>query len=384
MKYAITAPTRSAYIHWPFCPYKCHFCPFVAIAGQDKFMERYHYALKKEIISFCQQYESKLALDTIFLGGGTPSTWPDTLLLDTFGTLDKEFSFNKDIEVTIEVNPGTVRLEQLLLWKSIGINRLSIGVQSLKDSVLNTLNRKQSKEDVFWVIDHAHRIFDNISIDLILGLPGVSNDEWKELLRAIVDWPIKHVSIYFLTVHEETPLYFRVKKNDISLVSDDVMVDLYQWSTQFLNTYGFNQYEISNFAKDGYQSRHNTVYWERKPYKGFGLGACSFDGSSRFQNQKNLMKYLTDIEQDNEVTIFSETLTKQQIYLERIMLGLRRIEGILLSDLFHDVSDEQKQQIQKNLLMLEQHNFLQKKQDRIVLTAAGLAVQNDIAARLSI
>lgn len=384
MKYAITAPTRSAYIHWPFCPYKCHFCPFVAIAGQDKFMERYHYALKREIISFCQQYESKLALDTIFLGGGTPSTWPDTLLLDTFGTLDKEFSFNKDIEVTIEVNPGTVRLEQLLLWKSIGINRLSIGVQSLKDSVLNTLNRKQSKEDVFWVIDHAHRIFDNISIDLILGLPGVSNDEWKELLRVVVDWPIKHVSIYFLTVHEETPLYFRVKKNDISLVSDDIMVDLYQWSTQFLNTYGFNQYEISNFAKGGYQSRHNTVYWERKPYKGFGLGACSFDGSSRFQNQKNLMKYLTDIEQDNEVTIFSETLTKQQIYLERIMLGLRRIEGILLSDLFHDVSDEQKQQIQKNLLMLEQHNFLQKKQDRIVLTAAGLAVQNDIAARLSI
>ena len=296
MSYNVSAQTRSLYIHWPFCPYKCHFCPFVAIAGQDQFMERYHKALIKEIGAFAEQYPSKLALDTIFFGGGTPSTYPDHLLLDTFGTLKNMFIFDERSEVSVEVNPGTVRSEQLHLWKSLGINRLSIGVQGLKDSVLNSLNRKQSQKDVFWVLDQASLLFDNISVDLILGLPGVSADEWKELLAQAVTWPIKHVSIYFLTVHEETPLYFRVKKNEIALHTDEHMVELYQWTVAFLADHGFDQYEISNFAKNGFQSRHNTVYWERKPYKGVGLGACSFDGESRFQNQKNLMKYMTDIE----------------------------------------------------------------------------------------
>lgn len=384
MKYNCAALPRSLYIHWPFCPYKCHFCPFVAIASKDQFMPQYQNALLQEIAAFTQQLDSKLAIDTIFLGGGTPSTWPDNLLLDTFGTLKRVFDFNGSSEITIEVNPGTVREEQLLLWKEVGINRLSIGVQGLKDSVLNNLNRKQSKEDVFWVLNAAKEIFENISVDLILGLPGVTHEEWKDLLRTVVKWPIAHVSIYFLTVHEETPLYFRVKKNEINLVSDDAMVELYQWSVNFLEEHQLYQYEISNFSKVGYQSRHNTVYWERKPYKGFGLGACSFDGSSRFQNQKNLMKYMSDSENKNDLTIFSETLTPNQIYLERIMLGLRRSQGLSISELVSGLTMEQRKAFFDTVQLLEEHNFLQKKQDRIILTAAGLAVQNDIAARLSL
>lgn len=384
MIYSISPKTKSIYIHWPFCPYKCHFCPFVAIAGQDRFMERYQKALNKELLNFAAQCEAPLKLDTIFIGGGTPSTWPCPLLLDTFATLRKIFDFNSTTEVTIEVNPGTVQIEQLQVWKNVGINRLSIGVQSLKDTVLKNLNRHQSKEEVFWVVHAASQVFENLSIDLILGLPGISPDEWKELLHTVVTWPIHHISIYFLTVHEETPLYFRVQKNEINLVPDETMVNLYTWSISFLEKHGFYQYEISNFSKKNYQSKHNTVYWDRKPYKGFGLGACSFDGSARFQNQKNLMKYLTDIELDKEVTLFSELLTEKQVYLERIMLGLRKKEGISLSEITDCLDSEQKQKIQQTVDLLAKHQFLNQTNNKISLTAAGFAVQNDIAARLSL
>lgn len=219
---------RSVYIHWPFCPYRCHFCPFVALAGQDQFMEQYHRALCAEMTHFGKHYSEKLILDTVFIGGGTPSTYPDALLLDMFGTLRTIFDVQSSAEVTIEVNPGTVRsVEQLEHWKKLGINRLSIGVQSLKDPVLKKLNRLQSASDVYALLAKTQHIFDNVSVDLILGLPDVSEAEWKELLQTVVTWPIKHLSIYFLTVHEDTPLYFKVKTQAIVLPPDDALVDLY-------------------------------------------------------------------------------------------------------------------------------------------------------------
>lgn len=383
MNYDINVTTKSLYIHWPFCPYKCHFCPFVAIAGQDQFMQQYYEALMKEIKSYAAQLPHKQQLDTIFIGGGTPSTWPDDLLLDMSVTLEDVFIFNEKTEFSIEVNPGTVRIEQLAVWKQAGINRLSIGVQSLKDSVLGNLNRKQSSADVFWLLDQASRTFDNISVDLILGLPGVSEQEWKELIAKAVTWPIEHISVYFLTVHEETPLYFRVKKNEFTLQTDDHMIDLYEWTVANLAEHGFAQYEISNFAKNGNRSRHNSIYWQRKPYKGFGLGACSFDGNSRFQNQKNLMKYMHSINTDQDFLQFRETLTPAQVHLEKVMLGLRKAEGIAIEEITQHLNDVQKESLLNTVAILQESKFVQKRDDRVILTPAGLGVQNDIAARLS-
>lgn len=384
MHYNNSTDTRSLYIHWPFCPYKCHFCPFVAIAGLDHFMTRYHNALIKEIEEYASKRLSKAPLDTIFFGGGTPSTYPDNLLLDTFGRLKTIFVFDHTTEITIEVNPGAVRAEQLPLWKEMGINRLSIGVQGLKDNVLNTLNRKQSSADVFWLLDEAKKHFDNVSVDLILGLPGVSAQEWKDLLAQVVTWPITHVSIYFLTVHEDTPLYFKVQTNQIALTGDEAMVDLYVWSIEFLARHGIHQYEVSNFSKEGYESRHNSVYWERKPYKGLGLGACSFDGLHRIQNEKNLMKYLVAIEQNTKNIFFEETLTKEQIFLERIMLGLRKTKGIIINDLISDLTDLQKEHICSTIAWLQQNDLLCQKDGRIILTSAGLAVQNEVIVKLTL
>src|ERR1700722_281796 len=242
MHYDISADTRSLYIHWPFCPYRCHYCPFVALASHDPFMERYHKVLIQEIRQFGQNYNHKLPLDTIYFGGGTPSTYPDHLLTEVFETLREFFIFEKNIEITFEVNPGTVRFEQLELWKQLGINRISIGIQSLNDSALHKLNRLQKATDVYSLLDKAPEYFDNISVDVILGLPGVSTTDWEELLTKVVTWKITHVSMYVLEIHDSTPLFFNVKSKKITLPCDDVVVDTYYWSRNFLGKHGFNQY----------------------------------------------------------------------------------------------------------------------------------------------
>ncbi len=384
MKFDPSADTRSLYLHWPFCPYKCHFCPFVALASHDQYMLQYHEALKKEIVSFGQKMGRKQQLDTIFIGGGTPSTYPIPALLDTSGTLRTWFAFDDTCEISLEVNPGTVTKEKLLGWKQAGINRLSIGVQSLKDEVLKKLNRFQTAGDVYALLNEAQPLFDNMSVDLIVGLPGVTASEWKAIVQEVVTWPIRHVSVYFLSVHENTPLYFGVKAKKITLPHDDEVVDLYYWTVDTLGAHGFMQYEISNFAQPGYESRHNTAYWERKPYKGFGLGACSFDGAGRFQNQKNLMTYLQNNELDQDCTIFAEELTREQIQLERVMLGMRRAQGISLLQLCEGLSSIEEEKIFETIGWLRDNKFIKQAGDHIILTPAGLAVENEIVVKLSI
>ncbi len=383
MSYDYSSDTRSLYIHWPFCPYRCAFCPFVTVVGQDEHKERYHKVLCAEIEAGMQQFGRKLPLDTIYFGGGTPSTYPDDLLLDMFGILRKSCEITEKTEITIEVNPGTVREEQMELWKTLGINRISIGVQSLNTRVLHSLNRRQSVEDVAFVVQHASHYCDRVSVDLIIGLPGVSEDEWKTLVQTVMQWPIQHVSIYFLTIHENTLLYFRVKQKTVSLPCDDAVVDMYMWTVDTLSQYGFTQYEISSFAKAGCESKHNKTYWQRKPYKGFGLGACSFDGHTRTQNDKNFMKYMQSLEMSQDVTVFSETLTQEDARLERMMLALRTMHGLSHQELVDGLNDHQQQEIDKTIGLLCERKLLVMRDERLVLTPAGLAMEHDIAARLS-
>lgn len=382
MQYNPLVDTRSFYIHWPFCPYKCSFCPFVAIAGHDQFMSRYHTALLKEIKDFGDK-AGKLPLDTIFLGGGTPSTYPLPLLLDTFGTLEDMFVIDSQTEITIEVNPGTVSPEHLTVWKQVGINRLSIGVQSLKDSALKSLNRHQSASQVLSLLEQAAPMFDNVSVDLILGLPEVSPDEWKELLEQVVTWPIKHVSVYFLTIHENTPLYFKVQQNKVDLLPDETIIPLYHWTVDWLAQHGYGQYELSNFAKPGYESRHNTVYWERKPYKGFGIGACSFDGALRLQNEKNLMKYMAAVDQNQSLVGSVETLSADQVHLERLMLGLRRRVGVSLDDITQGLDEQNTHKRIKAIERLKSHGFLFERDGRLVLTPQGLLLENEVIVQIA-
>lgn len=352
------------------------------MASHEQFMAQYHVALLQEIKNFAPMISAKPALQTIYFGGGTPSTYPAHLLLDTFATLEELFDFNQSTEITLEVNPGTVTTELLKAWKSVGINRLSIGVQSLKDIVLKSLNRHQTRQDVYEVLSEASEYFDNLSVDFIVGLPGVSDDEWKQMIQEAMSWPIKHISIYFLTVHEDTPLYFKVTSKKVHLPPDDAMVDLYDWTVDTLAKHGFERYELSNFAQKGYQSRHNAAYWNRKSYRGFGLGACSFNGSVRFQNTKNLGRYIELLSEGKSIIDMNESLTEQQIMLEKLMLGLRQSKGVCVQDYILSISSQAQIHFFKNLDDLVQLQLLIYQDGVIRLTPKGFALENEVTLRL--
>lgn len=375
---------RSLYIHWPFCPYKCNFCPFVAISGHEQYFQKYHNALMTEITQFISCQQLLEPLDTLFMGGGTPSTYPIPLLLDMLGILNNRVGFSSHREITIEVNPGTVTPEKLKAWHEGGINRLSIGVQSKNDEVLKSLNRHQKFNDVLRLLIDAEKIFSNISVDLIVGLPGISDQEWRDLVNHVVNWPITHVSLYFLTVHEDTPLYFGVKQQKIQLPSEDYVVDAYNWTREKFKQAGLHQYELSNFARIGFESKHNSVYWQRKPYRGLGLGACSFDGKSRFQNEKNLLKYIDNLENNNSVTVFSERLTSKQIWLEKLMLGLRQTAGVSLDLILPELTEAEKKQFESTIDVLAQEKLISLDNPPFLkLTPEGLVLSNEIIVKLS-
>ncbi len=285
--------------------------------------------------------------------------------------------------MTIEVNPGTVTPQKLQTWKRIGINRLSIGVQSLNDELLKSLNRHQKAADVYALLEAGSALFNNISVDLIIGLPGVSPEEWKRLISIVCSWPISHVSMYFLTVHEDTQLYFGVQRNTIVLPPEDEVVDLYRWTIERFAEAGIQQYEISNFGRPGRESQHNRVYWDRKPYKGCGLGACSFDGTSRLQNEKNLLKYINSAINNDTVEVFSETLTENQAKLERLMLGLRQIKGIALDDMEVDLTPQSRELLKAKVRELVSAHMVTCENGRIALTPEGLSVANEVIVQLS-
>lgn len=376
---------KHLYIHWPFCSSKCHYCDFVAFEQHEDYQEAYHRILCNEIASFADVWPNSNThpIDTIFLGGGTPSLYHLPWITELFQLLKQKFSLTSTHEITIETNPADIDEEKLETWRELGISRISVGLQSLDDDVLLKLNRRQRAQDVLRTMRIAPKYFDNISIDLILGLPGVSREMWIATLKQVVTWPIKHISIYFLTVHEKTPLYFKVSRGEVSLEDDQTMITLYEQTVTMLSQHGFEQYEISNFARQGHASLHNQAYWNRRPYKGFGVGASSFDGHKRSTNDNNLTQYLkSGIKGSCSIQQTQEHLSREQELLEILMLSLRQTKGL---DLQHMVYLLQAHEKEKFFLNLEQciHAGLIERQGNIIkLTLKGMALENEIIVRL--
>ncbi len=377
-------PLFSLYIHWPFCTTKCHYCDFVAFEQHGDFQDRYHLALIKEIKTFAATIpHNNKKISTIFIGGGTPSLYPLDAYQELFNTLHSCFNLSELKEVSMEANPADITEEKLDAWDSYGITRLSIGVQVLDDEVLFKLNRRQRSLDVFNAAHLIPKYFDNFSFDFIIGLPGVSEATWKNTIKQALQWPLKHVSIYFLTVHEKTPLYFKVASGKIILPDDDVIVTAYEWTIKQLLEAGFEQYEISNFARPGNESVHNKGYWDYKLYKGFGVGACSFDGQRRFTNEKNLTRYLQKIE-NNEIEQLEtyEILTPEQKKIELWMLGLRQKKGLLTEEMTKLLSKEEKQKFFDNVEKLKSQNFLHEYDNKLSLTTKGMILENEVLLKL--
>lgn len=385
IKYSFAQPTKSLYIHWPFCANKCHYCDFISFEQHEQFYEIYHKALCNEITHYAHErpVNASHVVESIFLGGGTPSLYPGNLLQSLFALLHDFFTIDKGAEVTIEANPADITEENLTLWKTLGINRLSLGIQVLDDKVLLQLNRRQRVADAQRALKLAPRFFSNISVDLILGLPGTTERIWFDTLGEVVTWPLTHISLYFLTIYEKTPLFFRLERGELSSWPEEQLIRNYEQSIQLLAQNGFEQYEISNFSRPGFASRHNVAYWDRLPYRGFGLAASSFDGLSRFVNEKNLGKYIQAISSgDENVFCSSERLLDDQLLMEILMLGLRQKKGVDLRDVLYFLKDEQQQKFYQNIAQLKEQALLEEEKGVIRLTTKGFILENEIVLRL--
>ena len=321
------------YIHIPYCRAKCVYCDIYSVASQEDLVPRFVNGLIREINDFVGEIDD-YQFDTLFLGGGTPSLLTPDQLSEILAALDSRFGTLNWLEATIEANPGTVALEKLKAYHQLGINRISLGVQSFNPQNLTFLSRIHSAKESRTANEHARAAgFDNLSCDLIFGLPGQTWTHWQQDLAAVVELGPKHLSCYNLTVEEQTPLYDLTSAGKIRMPNDETTADLFKRTGDYLAEQGYPRYEISNYARSGFECRHNLHYWRIEPYLGFGPSAHSFDGTRRWWNVNNLNQYLTRVKSGSSAVHETELLTPVELINERIGFGLRIAEGFNLDDI---------------------------------------------------
>lgn len=315
------------YIHIPFCRSKCDYCDFYSLAGRDDRMDQYQKALLshiKEAAPLAQDFP----VDTIYIGGGTPSYYGAKRLKELLGVIRKLYKVEKDAEVTVECNPDSVDVKSLKILRKAGVNRLSMGMQSAIACELERIHRIHTPQQVNEAATAARKAgFTNLSLDLIYGLPGQTMDSWKATVEHALSLIPQHLSCYGLKVEEGTPLAARVAQGEV-LPDDDQQADLYLWTVGRLERAGYPQYEISNFAKPGFASRHNLRYWLTQPYIGFGPGAHSDFGGRRYSFVRDLDAYIQGVLQGGDIIDESEIIPKRERCGEYLMLRLRTVQGI--------------------------------------------------------
>ena len=374
--------TAGIYIHTPFCRVKCMYCDFYSVADKDFEMPSFFDALLKEI-ELCETDTNNWTIDTIFIGGGTPSLTDPRHIEKLIRTLESKFDLSNVTEFTMEANPGEAPAERLKAFYDLGVNRLSMGVQSLEPDLLQFLTRIHGPEAVFKTFDGARKAgFDNINCDLIFNIPGQTMDIWKRDLQTIIDLNPEHLSCYSLTVEEGTQLYQYVNRGKVTMPSDDQSADLYLWTQSIMAKNGYEQYEISNWSKPENECRHNLHYWEIDPYLAFGPSAHGFDGKIRFSNIRNLDGYIKNLGDGKSPHQDHYELSDKDRTNEMIGFGLRIYNGVNLNQIPESFREAVNQSI------IENHSkwgcYLVIEDDRIKLTSAGFAFADGIAVDLMI
>lgn len=367
----------SLYLHIPFCVRKCIYCDFLSFASDEAMREQYVDAICKEINSY-KIFGKEYQIKTIFVGGGTPSLLSEREMEKIFSSLIDTFDLTEVEEVTIEANPGTLTREKLSCYKKIGINRLSMGLQSTEEKELSMLSRIHTYRQFLEGYEEARRQgFRNINIDLMMGLPNQTEESYLKGLEKIMTLHPEHISSYSLIVEEETSLYHREDLLDL-LPDEDTEREMYDLTGQKLEENGYYRYEISNYAKQGFECKHNIVYWKQKEYLGIGLGASSYFQGARFKNEKNFSSYLKmpyiPIKKRAQYTMLSvEDKMEEFMYL-----GLRMTEGIskaLFENTFHRKIEDVYGDVFKKYEKME---LLREKGDLIYFTKKGLDVSNQV------
>ncbi len=315
------------YLHIPFCRSKCDYCDFYSLSGRESRMDEYQKALLTHLKETAQT-AGEVAADTVYFGGGTPSYYGAKRLKALLGEVKKRFSVEKTAEITVEANPDSADFRSLRTLRKAGFNRLSLGMQSASLEELAAVHRPHTPEQTVQAVRDARKAgFDNVSLDLIYGLPGQTEESWRATVEAALALEPEHLSCYGLKVEEGTPLAARVEAGE-RLPDDDVQAELYLWTVDRLARAGYGQYEISNFARPGFQSRHNLRYWLTRPYLGFGPGAHSDFGGRRYSFVRDLDAYIQGVRSGGNIIDSSDLIPQRERGGEYLMLRLRTAEGI--------------------------------------------------------
>ncbi len=365
------------YIHIPFCKQACHYCNF-HFATSLRHKNELVAALLKEI-EIQQEYLGKETVGTIYLGGGTPSLLDISDIRSLVEKIRAVYVVAENAELTLETNPDDINEEKLISWKETGINRLSIGVQSFFEEDLQWMNRAHTGEQAMVNLQLATQYFTNITIDLIYGTPGLTNEKWKHNVETAISFNIPHLSCYALTVEPKTPLQKMISQGKAQDVNPDKQSEQFLLLMQWLEEAGYEHYEISNFAKPGFRSGHNSSYWQGKKYLGLGPSAHSFDGNSRQWNVSNNTIYIESIGK-GIVPFEKETLTPVQKINEYIMTSLRTSEGLDMDKIEKGISDKLVEKAEKYI----NYGSMKQESNYLILTKEGKLLADGIAANLFI
>ena len=357
------------YIHIPFCESKCNYCAFSSFVKSKE--EQRHYITK--LIEEINSYNGESEIDTIYIGGGTPSILDEDLFVMLANAIKKKFNLLENYEWTIEANPCSLSEEKLVCYKNNGVNRISLGVRSLLDEQLQFAGRKHNREMAINAIQLAKKYIDNVSCDLLIGLKGMNRENFLSQIQTLANLEISHISAYMLQVENGTPLFKMVERDKYLLPDEDESVDVYNEMVLVLKNLGYDRYEVSNFAKKEKESRHNFKYWTGDDYIGFGLGAHSYLQGRRFANSSNFEDYYS-----GKLAI-EEVLTENQLLEEHIMLGLRCKNGISKEFLLKKDYDIKKNE---NYLLFLSQGILIDKGDKIYLNPDFYGVNNYIIVQL--
>ena len=363
------------YIHIPFCKSKCNYCAFNSKTSTDGERGAYVDALIDEIKNFAQIY----TLTSIYFGGGTPTILTLNRLEKIFNAVTEKFNVESSAEITIEANPGTVDEKFLRGLKSIGFNRLSLGAQSFNDALLKILGRIHTSKVAVETIKTARKIFDNVSVDLMYGLPRQTLADVKFDVELVTDLNVNHVSIYGLEVEENTKFFRLNEIGKLNLPDENICGDMYDYITEELPKRGYNRYEVSNFAKSGFESRHNIGYWTGEKYFGFGAGAHSYNGKIRTSNIAAVDEYVKKIRAGRDVSTLEEVVTESAAMEEFCFLGLRMTCGID-AEIFYERFNKNIFDVYGSVIEKNVRQGLLEVGEKILLTKRGMKVGNVVFA----
>lgn len=371
----------SIYIHIPFCDHKCIYCDFYSIINYEN-VTNYLTALKKEIEFFASEYSNDRQIISIFFGGGTPSLMEVNYIDQIISIIKKYFNLLPNAEITLETNPGTVDRIKLKEFREIGINRLSVGVQSFDEDDLKFLTRIHDSKTAINTINDAYNIgFENISLDLIFNLPNQTKEKWQKNLEIATSLPIKHISAYSLILEKGTILNKMVLDGKVKIQDETHDAELYQLTIEYLTNMNFAQYEVSNFAEENFQCVHNNSYWHYKDYLGFGTSAHSFVNGKRWWNISSTRLFIEAINKNQNAVVGEEILSQEQMEEEFIMLALRS-SGLDLSKLEKKFGTKWYKKNKHTIEELVNNNLMQIDSHKLMLTPKGYAFCDEILLKL--